>query len=228
MDHLALSRPLLVSAQELSQQSATLSRTAGGLPRITPCKSTERLKTNHVETACVTKAASKLGAWTSIGRSPSGSCSSWKSHGRIASCSRGVTRFLTHPSGTLTALVRSGLPSPGESARSAGLACLSRRPGEDARPSLTAATRSIPKASVPDPFFLFTRRWAHLNLGQRTVGLRAEYRRPIGFFKSIEPGMAVTAEIKTGQRRIIEYLLSLVLRCSHDAGRGRCFRQVNI
>lgn len=33
--------------------------------------------------------------------------------------------------------------------------------------------------------------------------------------------MAVTAEIKTGQRRIIEYLLSRLLRYSHDAGRER-------
>lgn len=33
--------------------------------------------------------------------------------------------------------------------------------------------------------------------------------------------MAVTAEIKTGQRRIIEYLLSPLLRYSHDAGRER-------
>ncbi|QRG08715.1 HlyD family type I secretion periplasmic adaptor subunit [Xanthobacter dioxanivorans] len=40
-------------------------------------------------------------------------------------------------------------------------------------------------------------------------------------FKAIEPGMAVTAEIRTGQRRIIEYLLSPLLRYRHDAGRER-------
>lgn len=36
-----------------------------------------------------------------------------------------------------------------------------------------------------------------------------------------ETGMAVTAEIKTGQRRLIEYLLSPMLRYRHDAGRER-------
>ncbi|MFG1343133.1 HlyD family type I secretion periplasmic adaptor subunit [Xanthobacter autotrophicus] len=40
-------------------------------------------------------------------------------------------------------------------------------------------------------------------------------------WKAIEPGMAVTAEIKTGQRRIIEFLLSPLLRYRHDAGRER-------
>jgi hemolysin D len=38
---------------------------------------------------------------------------------------------------------------------------------------------------------------------------------------SVEPGMAVTAEIKTGQRRIIEYLLSPFMRYRHDALRER-------
>ncbi len=40
-------------------------------------------------------------------------------------------------------------------------------------------------------------------------------------FRPIEPGMAVTAEIKTGQRRLIEYLLSPILRYRHDFGRER-------
>lgn len=40
-------------------------------------------------------------------------------------------------------------------------------------------------------------------------------------WRTIEPGMAVTAEIKTGQRRIIEFLLSPLLRYRHDAGRER-------
>jgi len=39
-------------------------------------------------------------------------------------------------------------------------------------------------------------------------------------WRTIEPGMAVTAAIKTGQRRIIEFLLSPLLRYRHDAGRG--------
>jgi hypothetical protein len=34
---------------------------------------------------------------------------------------------------------------------------------------------------------------------------------------SVAPGMAVTVEIKTGQRRVIEYLLSLLLRHRHEA-----------
>ena len=35
------------------------------------------------------------------------------------------------------------------------------------------------------------------------------------------PGMAVTAEIKTGSRRILSYLLSPLRRYSQDAGRER-------
>jgi hemolysin D len=38
---------------------------------------------------------------------------------------------------------------------------------------------------------------------------------------SLAPGMAVTVEIKTGQRRVIEYLLSPLLRYGHEAGRER-------
>jgi hemolysin D len=38
---------------------------------------------------------------------------------------------------------------------------------------------------------------------------------------SLAPGMAVTVEIKTGQRRVIEYLLSSLLRNRHEAIRGR-------
>ena len=37
----------------------------------------------------------------------------------------------------------------------------------------------------------------------------------------LEPGMAVTAEIKTGRRRIIEYLLSPLLRTRQEAGHER-------
>jgi hemolysin D len=40
-------------------------------------------------------------------------------------------------------------------------------------------------------------------------------------WRTIEPGMAVTAAIKTGQRRIIEFLLSPLLRYRHDPGRER-------
>jgi hemolysin D len=40
-------------------------------------------------------------------------------------------------------------------------------------------------------------------------------------FRPIEAGMAVTAEIKAGQRRLIAYLLSPILRYQHDSGRER-------
>ena len=39
--------------------------------------------------------------------------------------------------------------------------------------------------------------------------------------KAIEPGMTVTAEIKTGERRIISYLLSPFMRYGHEALRER-------
>jgi hemolysin D len=38
---------------------------------------------------------------------------------------------------------------------------------------------------------------------------------------SLAPGMAVTVEIKTGQRRVIEYLPSPLLRYRHEAIRER-------
>ena len=38
---------------------------------------------------------------------------------------------------------------------------------------------------------------------------------------ALGPGMSVTAEIKTGQRRVIEYLLSPVLKYTHESIRER-------
>jgi hemolysin D len=38
---------------------------------------------------------------------------------------------------------------------------------------------------------------------------------------NLVPGMAVTAEIKTGQRRIIEYVLSPLLRYKQESLRER-------
>ena len=38
---------------------------------------------------------------------------------------------------------------------------------------------------------------------------------------SITPGMAVSAEIITGDRRVIDYILSPILRYRHEAGRER-------
>lgn len=37
----------------------------------------------------------------------------------------------------------------------------------------------------------------------------------------ITPGMSVQAEITTGERRIIDYLLSPIARTANEAGRGR-------
>jgi hemolysin D len=38
---------------------------------------------------------------------------------------------------------------------------------------------------------------------------------------ALGPGMAVTAEIKTGRRRVIEYVLSPVMKYQHDSIRER-------
>jgi hemolysin D len=38
---------------------------------------------------------------------------------------------------------------------------------------------------------------------------------------NLSPGMAVTVEIKTGLRRIIEYLLSPLMRYKHESLRER-------
>jgi multidrug efflux pump subunit AcrA (membrane-fusion protein) len=38
---------------------------------------------------------------------------------------------------------------------------------------------------------------------------------------AIAPGMAVSAEIITGERRVIEYVLSPILRYRHESGRER-------
>jgi hemolysin D len=42
-----------------------------------------------------------------------------------------------------------------------------------------------------------------------------------GHSQRLTPGMAVTAEIVTGERRLIEYVLTPVLRAVHEAGRER-------
>jgi hemolysin D len=38
---------------------------------------------------------------------------------------------------------------------------------------------------------------------------------------NLSPGMAVTAEIRTGERRLIDCLLSPLLRCRHEAMKER-------
>ena len=42
-----------------------------------------------------------------------------------------------------------------------------------------------------------------------------------GTLANLSPGMAVTAEIKTGSRAVITYLLSPLLRYAHDSMRER-------
>lgn len=42
-----------------------------------------------------------------------------------------------------------------------------------------------------------------------------------GKLVNLGPGMAVTAEIKTGSRRVIEYVLSPLLRYRHESLRER-------
>jgi hemolysin D len=55
---------------------------------------------------------------------------------------------------------------------------------------------------------------ARVDLGQTTVDTELGPRQ-------LEPGMAVTAEIKTGQRTVISYLLSPLLRYRHESMRER-------
>jgi hemolysin D len=55
---------------------------------------------------------------------------------------------------------------------------------------------------------------AHIALAQ--TGIETEQG-----FTRLESGMAVTAEIKTGRRRVIEFLLSPLLRYGHEAWRER-------
>ncbi len=42
-----------------------------------------------------------------------------------------------------------------------------------------------------------------------------------GVNKPLQPGMQVSAEIKTRTRRVLEYLLSPVMQAANEAGRER-------
>ncbi len=55
---------------------------------------------------------------------------------------------------------------------------------------------------------------AHVSLDRTTMQIEDK-------LVSLVPGMAVTVEIKTGSRRVIEYLLSLLLRYKQEALRER-------
>ncbi|MBI1251713.1 MAG: HlyD family efflux transporter periplasmic adaptor subunit [Alphaproteobacteria bacterium] len=53
------------------------------------------------------------------------------------------------------------------------------------------------------------------------IELSQEHISVSGVRRALTPGMAVTAEIKTGRRRIIEFLLSPIARRVEEAGRER-------
>ena len=55
---------------------------------------------------------------------------------------------------------------------------------------------------------------AHVSLDRTEMEIEG---KPV----NLAPGMAVTVEIKTGQRRVIEYLLSPLLRYKQEAMRER-------
>ena len=55
---------------------------------------------------------------------------------------------------------------------------------------------------------------AHIALDKTAISID-------GHDVSIEPGMAVTAEVKMGRRRVIEFLLSPLLRYQQESGRER-------
>jgi hemolysin D len=55
---------------------------------------------------------------------------------------------------------------------------------------------------------------AEVKLSQSTITVA-------GKAMTLEPGLAATAEIRTGERRIIEYLLSPLARRVQEAGRER-------
>lgn len=55
---------------------------------------------------------------------------------------------------------------------------------------------------------------ARVTLDQTTVDVD-------GKLAKLTPGMAATVEVKTGKRKIIEYLLSPLMRMTDEAGRER-------
>jgi hemolysin D len=70
----------------------------------------------------------------------------------------------------------------------------------------TAGTTSAPPAELAYP--------AKVTLLQDWIGVDARDEK-------IRAGMRVSAEIKTGDRRVIEYLLSPVMQAAKEAGRER-------
>ncbi|KAK0332355.1 hypothetical protein LTR94_025216, partial [Friedmanniomyces endolithicus] len=68
-----------------------------------------------------------------------------------------------------------------------------------------------PPQRAPQPSLVYA---ARIRLDQKTLRI-AGRDQPIG------PGLAVQAEIKTGERRIIKYLLSPVTQALDEAGRER-------
>jgi hemolysin D len=77
-------------------------------------------------------------------------------------------------------------------------------PGAAAQPAASAAPALPPELSYP----------AKISLVQDWVAVDGRH-------EPIRPGMRVSAEIKTGERRVIEYLLSPVVQAVKEAGRER-------
>ena len=69
-----------------------------------------------------------------------------------------------------------------------------------------------PRPAIADKFGLVFP--ARVELSQQTISVN-------GQAQMLTAGMAVTAEIRTGRRRIIEFLLSPIARRVEEAGRER-------
>jgi len=82
-------------------------------------------------------------------------------------------------------------------------------PPSDPRASDSARSSDDPQSQAQD--LVYT---AHVSLGRTEMQIG---RKQV----SLTPGMAVTVEIRTGQRRVIQYLLSPLLRYRQEAMRER-------
>ena len=79
----------------------------------------------------------------------------------------------------------------------------------DATPPTTAIAEGTDKATAREPGFT-----ARISLDRDAMQIDDQ-------LVPLRPGMGVTVEIDTGKRRVIEYLLSPLLRYSHDSMRER-------
>jgi len=83
------------------------------------------------------------------------------------------------------------------------------REGGDARPRAENASERDPQQQGQDLVYA-----VRISLDQHQM-------RDGDKMVDLGPGMAVTAEVKTGSRRIIGYLLSPLAKYEHDVGRER-------